>query len=61
MTKCRSWKQAYGDALERGELFGFCVFDGFNYTGTREQLEKIGCINIEDPKETFKKPLEAKL
>lgn len=51
MTKWRSWKQAYGDAQERGLLFGFCVFDGFTYVGTKEQLERIGCIDIEDPKE----------
>lgn len=46
MSKFRNELKAKDWAEERGQLVGFCVFDGFYYTGTREQLGKIGCLYI---------------
>jgi hypothetical protein len=34
-------------ARERGMLYGFCVFDGWLYVGSEEQLKAIGCVDIQ--------------
>ena len=54
MTRWRKFDIAKEDAATKGVCVGFCVLDGMFYVGTREQLAKIACIDIEDPKEVFK-------
>lgn len=49
MFKRRNEADACECAAQHGLSYGFCVFDGFMYVGTQEQLERIGCINIKKP------------
>jgi hypothetical protein len=44
MFKYRNRNGAKTKADETGLLFGLCVFDGFYYVGTKEQLKAIGCV-----------------
>ena len=43
MMRTKNRDLADREANETGLLIGFCVFDGWYYVGTAEQLERIGC------------------
>lgn len=46
MNRTKSLERAIELAAERGLAYGFCVLDGWHYVGTREQLERIACVDI---------------
>lgn len=49
MTRHRNELAAQSRALFDGTAVGFCVLDGWYYTGSREQLERIACVSIATP------------
>ena len=57
MYGCASKKTAQEFALKAGVFYGYGIFPNASnqhlrwYTGTKEQLEKIGVIDIIDPKQ----------
>ena len=49
MNKVNNERMARELAIASGDCYGMSVFGGDWYTGTREQLERIGVAEIVDP------------
>lgn len=48
MLRTKNQEHAAEFAGARHQLYGFCVFDGWFYTGTAEQLSKLSITPMEN-------------